>query len=386
VARLESLRGVAALTVAVAHSFRVFPAEGAQGVAMNWIDRVFNGNAAVTLFFVLSGYVLGMSLRHAGIFSARLMGTFGVRRFLRIYPVFLFSTLVVVGCVWSSTRWNWPLPAWFSSGKGFESDVLQPGHSPGVSTIISNLLLWNPSLNPVTWTLGIELRCSLLLPLLHWWSGVLSRRGRVLLLLALVFAACIPKWCLVLGSARTEALVSVLHNAFSGTLFLFYLGYLLPEIGPALFARVNKSAAGRWALTWAALVIFLGADRCGDELRILQGASAAWIVGSLLYGTGQRAHRWLDLPWARFYGRISYSFYLWHELVLIVTARILTHYVPTLALARWPLIFGGLALSLRVLSPLDWPASPFGGLNSPSSVGQSESRQSGQSRLFYPPN
>ncbi len=331
------------MTVAIAHSFRVFPAAGAQGVAVNWIDSAFNGNAAVTLFFVLSGYVLGLSLRHTPGFSARTMGSFTVRRFFRIYPVFLISTLFVIGCLWCSAHFRWPFPGWFGTSDSYRPSLLNPGIPPGAATVIRNLLLWSPSLNLVTWTLGIELRCSVLLPLLHWWSGKLSLRGRLLLLLGLVFTACLPKWCLVLGSANAEAALSILHDGFGGYLFLFYLGYLLPELGPVLFRGINKSAA-QWLFPWVPLVLFLGADRWGDELRILQGPAAAAIIGHLLYGTEHRVHRWLDAPLARFYGKISYSFYLWHDLVLIVLARTTAHFVPKTILVPGALVFGGMMM------------------------------------------
>jgi peptidoglycan/LPS O-acetylase OafA/YrhL len=355
------------MTVAIRHSFRVCHGDGSQTLALTWIDRVFNGNAAVTLFFVLSGYVLGLSLRNGSAFTARSMGAFGIRRFFRIYPVFLLSTLVVLGCLWCSARFGWPFPAWFGSAQGYHSGVLHPGTPPDAATVIFNLLMWSPSLNLVTWTLGIELRCSVLLPLLHWWSGKLSLRGRSLLLLGLVFTACLPKWCLLLGSARAETVVSIFHGAFSGYLFLFYLGYLLPEFGPAVFNKINETPA-HWLLPWAPLVIFLGADQWGDELRILQGAAAAVIIGHLLYGTEHRVHRWLDAPVARFYGRISYSFYLWHDLVLIVLARTLAHFVPKSILAPGALAFGGVVLlaSLAIATGIAalcfrWVERPFVG-------------------------
>ena len=335
------------MTVAIQHSFRAFPGDGVQAVGATWIDRVFNGNAAVTLFFILSGYVLGLSLRNASAFSSSSMGLFAVRRFFRIYPVFLLATLVVLGCLWCSARFGWPLPTWFGAAEGYRSSVLHPGNPPGAGMVLANLLLWSPSLNLVTWTLGIELRCSVLLPLLHWWSGKLSVRGRCLLLLGMVFMACLPRWCLLLGSARAESVLSIFHGAFSGYLFLFYLGYLLPDIGPLLFNKINKSAA-RWLFPWAPLVVFLGADRWGDELRILQGPAAAGIIGQLLYGMEHRVHRWLDAPLARFYGRISYSFYLWHDLTLIVLARTMGHFVPKTVLVPGALAFGAIVLLASV--------------------------------------
>src|SRR5260221_8431650 len=52
------------------------------------------------------------------------------------------------------------------------------------------------------------------------------------------------------------------------------------------------------------------------------------LIGHLLYGGEERPWRMLDHPLARFYGRISFSFYLWHDLILVVTARTLLHFAP----------------------------------------------------------
>jgi len=52
--RLEALRGLAALMVVCFH--------GVSAADHPWARLVFNGSGAVSLFFVLSGYVLGLSL------------------------------------------------------------------------------------------------------------------------------------------------------------------------------------------------------------------------------------------------------------------------------------------------------------------------------------
>src|SRR2546423_4582644 len=93
--RLEALRGVAAVMVAVWHTFAIFPGNGLQAATIEWIRRLINGNAAVTLFFVLSGYVLGLSLRKVNGCSGKQILGFSARRVFRIYPAFLFATLLV---------------------------------------------------------------------------------------------------------------------------------------------------------------------------------------------------------------------------------------------------------------------------------------------------
>lgn len=54
---LQSLRGIAALTVAMGHALTYYYATSSYG------SMVLNGRGAVVVFFVLSGYVLTRSLR-----------------------------------------------------------------------------------------------------------------------------------------------------------------------------------------------------------------------------------------------------------------------------------------------------------------------------------
>jgi len=329
--RLEALRGVAAMMVAVWHSLAVLPGSGVKADVIASLRRLTNGNAAVTLFFVLSGFVLGLSLRKAGECSRKQFLGFCVRRLFRIYPVFLFSTLLVVACLYYSHYMGGLFPAWFNSPSDYRQTELNPGLPPSAALVLGNLLLWCPTLNYPTWTLGIELRCSLLLPLLYWWSGRLSARGRSMLLLALMFMACLGKWCLLLGSPAAEAIVAQFISGFAGFLFLFYLGYLLPEAGPVIFGKLKASPIASLLLPWAPAVVWLWSDSWGDDFRLLQGTAAAMVIGHLLYGGQERPWRMLDHPLARFYGRISFSFYLWHDLMLVVTARTLLHFAPMAA-------------------------------------------------------
>src|SRR5688572_21034930 len=74
-ARLDALRGIAALSVAVAHSITLFSEEpiynkifldinyeSFTAIFFRIIYIIFNADAAVIIFFVLSGYVLTKSL------------------------------------------------------------------------------------------------------------------------------------------------------------------------------------------------------------------------------------------------------------------------------------------------------------------------------------
>ena len=364
--RLESLRGLAALIVAVAHSFRVLNAGGFQAFAVWTIDMVFNGDAAVTVFFVLSGYVLGLGIRRSSHSLGRLMVGFGIRRVFRIYPMFFVSAVVVAGFLFIGACFEGLIPLWFNTVSDYRPTVLRSSTSPEWHGVFLHFLLWNPAPNPVTWTLGIELRCSLLLPLLHWCSARLSGRGKFMLLLGLIAMAGAGKWCLLFGWVNLEAQLSLWLSAFGGVLFLFYLGYLLPEVAPAVIAMLERRSAGRWLLFPGAPVILIGAHHWGDDLRILQGFAAATIIAQMVCGSRQDSWRWLDLAAMRFLGKISYGFYLWHDLILIVLARSMMHFLPANLLTTVPLFLGIVLLLLSGMTAIGvaavchrWIETPF---------------------------
>ena len=94
--RLESLRGWAALSVVVAHAMGLLRVDGmtaywlvplreqsSTGLILTILGGIFNPGVAVALFFVLSGYVLALSLDLPGDFVVALVECLGqVRKFV----------------------------------------------------------------------------------------------------------------------------------------------------------------------------------------------------------------------------------------------------------------------------------------------------------------
>jgi peptidoglycan/LPS O-acetylase OafA/YrhL len=85
---LEALRGVAAFTVVVAHCFgfskELNGLEQRHGI---W-NYEFPGHLAVLVFFILSGYVIGLTSK---LMNGEGLGTYLKKRFLRLYPIYLLS-------------------------------------------------------------------------------------------------------------------------------------------------------------------------------------------------------------------------------------------------------------------------------------------------------
>jgi peptidoglycan/LPS O-acetylase OafA/YrhL len=123
--QLDGLRGYAAVVVVVFHTIlgidptqisrilyeSILKIDDTYGRATKILLKLFNGETAVVIFFVLSGAVLFNSLRHNTERFSPMSLKFLVRRFLRIYPA-LFVCLVACAVVF-------PPQAFLSHSTGF---------------------------------------------------------------------------------------------------------------------------------------------------------------------------------------------------------------------------------------------------------------------------
>jgi peptidoglycan/LPS O-acetylase OafA/YrhL len=322
--RLEALRGVAAMMVALGHSFAILPVLGWRKDLTSVLMLVFNGRAAVTIFFVLSGLVLGLSLRRSNGTFARDTSQFWLRRFFRVYPAYLICTTAIAAYLLFAFK----NPGYRATGFWFDQYYGISQHQLTWAKVFKNLILCSYTLNVVTWTLGIEMICSMLLPFLHWAASGLSAFWNGLLLLTLVlFGTLFP------------------DTSAGSFMYMFFAGYLLPFVGPLLFERFQPTFKKyAWLLSGAA-VMLLCSRLCRGPDNLLTKAGflseclgAIVIIATLVYGAELRVYRFLDLPMVRFYGRISYSFYLWHFFCLFLVSRVVFRHMPLQLVGESPIM------------------------------------------------
>ena len=332
--RVEAVRGLAAMAVAITHCIWAFPHAGWQKTAAIVLNTVVNGEAAVAVFFVLSGLVLGMSLKRSKDVFAVEYDRFLIRRVFRIYPAFLAVVVVIVLFLFLNLS-NPVFPAmgpWF--GVAFDS-YTQP---PRFNDVISDLVFNSTTLNKVAWTLRVEMICSLLLPLFH----------RLALKLSI-------KQCLVLLGALSLLSFINLADAMQ-YMFLFFAGYLLPRIGPDFIGRLQKRGRlASWILAVVTLAFLLLPSLIEGQFRLmrlrwfLEGCASVSLIACLLYGKEIAGFRLLDHPVARLYGRISYSFYLWHSFCFYLVALCLARRIPEEMIGRFSLVWSAVFWVLSVL-------------------------------------
>lgn len=272
---LETLRGLAALVVAMSHGRSAFVEADGPLKVTDFLLGIFQPASAVVVFFVLSGYVLGQSLSSNPSYL-----TYAVRRPLRILPAFVVSVLFAYLAV-SSVRIE-PAPA---STTAFFQSVFWP--APTWHDVYDNLLLNNAHVNGPTWSIWPELVGSAILPFVVMVHGKVPQKYQ---------------W-------GTFAILGVTLAFTQGLFLYFYFGYFIaPRVANLISSR--PIARGMVLLGGLSILIAFGHDPVNFKLRtILPSALGATL---LIAAVASTRYRLLEIEPLRFLGRVSYSFYLLH--------------------------------------------------------------------------
>jgi len=335
---LESLRGIAALMVALSHSLLVLTVDGidniwfatfselagVQSAITRFLLIFLNGGAAVIVFFVLSGYVLGLSLDKHSLGIKRVIG-FYAKRIFRLYPAHIVVTLVIVVCMmlFYEYRVFEAGSAWYAIW--YQSPVTGPG-------ILENLALMRVDLNHIAWSLQVELAGSLFLPFAYL---IARRMGLALNIVVLAALVWLSWWS---------------SNLYLIFLYCFYAGLILPQVRQK-FESALSGASGNTLLLIGILTLCFGFTLAGPQSlfgRVLIETIGGMIIIAYLINSAN-AQSWFNRFLARDVinrlGRYSYSFYLLHFIILYWIAYVLLQVVSADVLEAVPLLFGvGLAL------------------------------------------
>jgi len=343
-ARVESIRGVAALMVALMHGFLVLngqweiwldgfpPVNSIQAFATKSVLTLCNGQAAVTMFFVISGFVLGLSLDRGRSGFLQNATQFIVRRAFRIYP----AHLVVLICTVEYLAFHHVVTQRDASGY-FNYIYHQP---ITLYTIAANIFLFTNTINPPTWTLTVEMVAALLLPALHALDRMVTRVQR-LGVLAVLMVVCYQ-------FHDVNALV---------WLFAFYLGLMLPSWGSLIASGMSRhllwTRAGFVSVFCTFMLVRPALHGYGTDtpalVQYVEAIAAAMLLSLIVYGRELRCYRLLDHPLVRFFGKISYSLYLVHYLVMYVFATMLFTHTPEGSLMRYPVVYSAIIATVTVL-------------------------------------
>ena len=323
-APLDGLRGIAATMVAFYHTILYYDTSLIDRVLERPIQSlcdtrdivtkiglsVFNGAAAVILFFVLSGVVLHMSLqRDAAKSGAAIVADFAIKRVCRILPTVIVCMSIFYGLTI------------FYQGAGGVPQV-------SFESYLANAFLYKITMHGASLTLQTEL---LAIPFLLMFFFVIRRFGAFGVFLCVIYSLHVLQHPQLAFGA-----VNLAEN-----LFAFAIGVALatPQ-AQRLFANAGWSAIVASAVTFLVLRQLVRWIEIPGLIAHVLAAGA--LIGAVLHGIPNRVTFFLSSRPVHFLGRISFSFYLFHVPVMWVFVALASSFVevPSPNALEWGLAVG----------------------------------------------
>jgi peptidoglycan/LPS O-acetylase OafA/YrhL len=375
---LDALRGFAALTVVL---FHLSPFVLGSGLHLRIFRHIDFGKYGVLLFFLVSGYVIPMSLERHG--SLR---RFWVGRLLRIYPAYLATVAIVLILALAGLI---TLPA---------SVRAHPATAVLAHASMLSDLLGVRGVVRVFWTLAYEMVFYLVVAGLFawrwhrhtgWWAAGLAllalagpalpdgvfaghRTVAAMILLALMVAAVAAgiagrRWLAGLFGL-VFALIPMIdgHATDESTVVGSWQAVLLMAVmfAGTVVHRMEHGQLGRWAGALTLLVVL-------DCLTAAHGAylsAPVWLATLaavvVTFAAAFALRRRVFPRFFRWLGTISYSLYLLHAVVLGQVTRAVPHLDKQQPLVRVAvgIVFLQLAIGVAALSHrwVELPAQALG--------------------------
>lgn len=289
----------------------------------------FGPSIGVTLFFVLSGYLItSLLLAERSRTGGVALGAFYARRALRLIPALLVVVLVTpilmrlvgdprgLGDYWMSAL----------AALGYIGDFVRAvGGDLGV-------------LNH-TWSLAVEEQFYLIWPLVL--VGLYARRGagRLFPMLAALAGVAVV-WRIVAGIVWGFDRVYFAPDTNAFALLLGCMAATVPPLPLRRWATPLVVACVAVLAAWSLLP--LAESHGTGELLVRFGLIGAAAIGVVLVLAAVRSDTWLLAnPYLRWFGTVSYGLYLWHQVLFSLNPE---GHEPA-GVTRLVFLVGGVALS-----------------------------------------
>ena len=338
---LDALRGIAALGVAWGH----FHGADIRGGAMHFAFYLF-----VDLFFILSGFVLAHRYLDEWLARRLKMPVFALHRFARLYPMNVYALFGVLGISLIRGAVTAPpeLNGWAAIASGFETYA-----DGNVFTFVLTLFLaqnvgltpLGPSWHGPSWSISVEFYAALFL---FFWIGLWRDNRNTTfvaptLILALVCILAVVNGEGSLAVGGHDILPWVNYGLMRG-LSEIAIGILAYRVYRAIGARIEASLAVGTLIeivlvALAGVLLFRKPFVAHEDIFAIPlfATLIFWLAvprGFIAMLLGTRPLRWI--------GKLSYSIYINHYLVILI--------LPMVALPRWPLLYFSIVVTLSWLT------------------------------------
>lgn len=333
ISHLDGMRGLAILMVFFYHAYSRW------NDLLGYNDAIGNGGViqhfhlGVQLFFLISGFVILLSLQRATSFIP-----FMYRRWLRLFPAMLICTVIIVLTadifderVSGDRSWTAILPGLI---------FLDPYVLKQVTGIEFS------SLDGPFWSIYVEMKFYVFAALFYFWLG--SRK-----MVHAVFG-CYLAWLLggylqdVTGLRSVQLGHSVLNN-----LDFEYFGWF--SAGAAIMLG-TIGETGLRARNWFIYGVFIAITVSLIEFsKNIPGLFLSILVITIFSGSmkSEKIKNYLSMPIFLWFGFVSYPLYLIHENILISGTLSLLKLYPVVPVFLWPIfMLGGLSTIAWVIAIL----------------------------------
>lgn len=296
---VDGLRGLAALGIALYHTWRYEPPATTDPLtyasnefvpaAIDWV--LLRTWVGVQFLLVVSGFVIAFTLRNTWVTPREVLSFVG-RRIVRLWPPYAVTILFVLVLHAACVDW-WGFPSPFE-------EPLTLARVLGHLTFLQDVLGQTP-LSAAIWTVCIEMQFYVV-SVVGWGLaqrltfGATPQQPRPSAWSAMLVFAPLGLAALLIWNRQDSTEPWVIHFLSS-----FFLGmvtwWALDRTVPSwVFAATVAMVVGHLAVQWKA-----------ENALALSAAFAIYVAGRT-----NHFHDWLNWRWLQYLGRISYSLYLIH--------------------------------------------------------------------------
>lgn len=326
---LDGLRGLAILFVALFHAFAHWTTLVPYGDKYSDIAFFKYGWLGVELFFLISGYVILMTLEKCS--SIRV---FLYRRWLRLFPAMSVCSAII-----------------FLTSSYFSE---RPAGTPNWESLLPGLTFLEPTwwalitghkikvMEGAFWSIYVEFKFYVFAALIYYW------KGRNALILGLVLVFVVTTLLRIEENAMGVGFLKPLYS-MGLTLSFKYFGWFASGAAFYVFSQ-NKS------INWLAIALSIALSSAVAEGGLEWQKTIAACVVCIFFAASTLVKFIQNILRSRvilFFGLISYPFYLIHENMMISMIIKLTAFAKYIPVALIPFI------AIAMISAISYVISSF---------------------------
>ena len=291
---LDGFRGLAILLVIIFHAYVQWPGHYPYGSDYASIPVIKLGWLGVQLFFLISGFVIFMTLDKTETFRV-----FFYKRWLRLFPAMLIASVLIYST----------LPIFHERPDGIPPNMLSllPGLTFTLPSWWSKLMGFDiPLLESAFWSLYVEFKFYVIAGVTYF---LLGRK-----LLIPVLVALFTLWIVVYGiSTVTESQLLSVAQSITNALDLKHFGWFAAG---AMFYSYYQNQDHRWFYAGISMMVIssltVRLEALGFDFEVISGA----LLISAIFAISFKSSLLQSLLQSKvlvFFGFISYPLYLIHE-------------------------------------------------------------------------